>query len=63
MQNKDTAQTRTLKRALHIAGGEEKLARNLKCDAAQLRRWLAGDEETPSGVYLKALDVVSHGPG
>lgn len=63
MQKKDTAQTRTLKRALHIAGGEEKLARILRCEEAQLRSWLAGEEETPSAVYLLALDVVSRGSG
>jgi hypothetical protein len=59
----NTAQTRTLTRAVKIAGGEEKLAKLLPCDVAQLRRWIAGKEPTPPPVYLRALDIVSNGLG
>ena len=61
MEN-NTAQTRTLKRAAAIAGGEEKLARLLGCEPSQLRHWMSGEEPTPPQVYLRALDVVSRGP-
>lgn len=59
----NTAQTRTLKRAARIAGGEEKLAKLLGCAVTQLRRWISGEEPTPAPIYLRALDVVSKGPG
>jgi hypothetical protein len=55
----DTPQTRTLRRALEIAGSAEALALRLQCDARRLSGWLAGEEPTPSQVYLKALDIVS----
>ncbi len=58
----NTAQTRTLKRAVKIAGSEEKLAKLLGCEVAQLRLWMTGQEPTPSPVYLQALDIVSRGP-
>ena len=56
---KQTPQTRTLKRALQIAGSADALAERLECDAAKLGRWLSGDEPTPAGIYLRALDIVS----
>jgi DNA-binding transcriptional regulator YdaS (Cro superfamily) len=59
---KNTAQTRTLRRAAAIVGGEEKLARLLGCELAQLQLWASGEAPTPSPVYLRALDIVSHGP-
>jgi DNA-binding transcriptional regulator YdaS (Cro superfamily) len=59
----NTAQTRTLKRAIEIARGEEKLAKLLGCGTEQLRRWVTGEEQTPPPVYLRALDIVSKGAG
>ena len=59
---RDTAQTRTLKRALAIAGSVEHLAEALECGAAELGLWLGGDKSTPTDVYLRALDIVSGGP-
>jgi hypothetical protein len=58
---KQTPQTRTLAQALRISGSSENLAEQLGCDTAELDRWLAGDEPTPPGIYLKALDLVSLG--
>jgi hypothetical protein len=55
----DTPQTRTLKRALEIAGGTELLTTMLACDAPSLASWLSGDLPTPPEVYLRALDIVS----
>ena len=61
---KDTAQTRTLKRALEFAGDAPALARLLKVEVPQLLTWLSGDQGTPNDVYLRALDIVSRGrPG
>lgn len=56
-----TPQTRTLTRALKIAGSDERLAQHLACSTSQLTRWLAGDEATPPVIYLKVLDLVSQG--
>jgi DNA-binding transcriptional regulator YdaS (Cro superfamily) len=59
----NNAQTRTLKRAARIAGSEERLAQLLGCEVAQLRVWTSGEQPTPPQVYLRALDIVSRGPG
>lgn len=58
----DTAQTRTLQRALDTAGSAERLAELLHCELGQLALWLTGERPTPPDVYLRALDVVSGGP-
>ena len=50
-------------RVAAIAGDEEKLAKLLGCGVTQLRRWISGEEPTPPPIYLRALDVVSSGPG
>ena len=59
---KDTAQTRTLRRAVEALGSPEELAETLGVPPESLAAWLAGDETLPNEVYLRALDVVSHGP-
>jgi DNA-binding transcriptional regulator YdaS (Cro superfamily) len=59
---KDSAHTRTLKRAVHIAGGTDKLAELLGVSSKSLAIWLAGDEPLPTDKYLLALDLVSQGP-
>ena len=58
---KNTAQTRTLQRALEVAGTLDQLAKRLSVKPADLVIWLEGDKPTPSHVYLLALDVVSQG--
>ena len=64
MAGNNTAQTRTLRRALDTAGSEEKLAQMLGTDATKLAAWISGDEPTPTEIYLRALDIVSSGkPG
>ena len=55
----DTPQTRTLRRAVEIVGSAESLAQLLLCEAESLAAWLSGQEPTPSGIYLRALDIVS----
>ena len=59
---KDTAQTRTLRRALEVVGSPERLAETLDVSPEKLAAWLAGDQALPNDVYMRALDVVSHGP-
>jgi DNA-binding transcriptional regulator YdaS (Cro superfamily) len=59
---KDTAHTRTLRRAVEVAGSPERLAEALGVSPESLAAWLLGEQALPNEVYLRALDVVSHGP-
>ena len=59
---KDTAQLRTLKRALKLAGNTERLAAVLGAKSAELEDWLDGTKSMPDDIYLRALDIVSLGP-
>lgn len=57
----DTAQTRTLQRALQTIGTAERLAACLGCDVPSLLEWLSGRQATPAETYIRALDIVSAG--
>jgi DNA-binding transcriptional regulator YiaG len=59
---KDTAQTRTLRRAVEVVGSPKELADTLGVSLESLAAWLAGEQALPSEIYLRALDVVSQGP-
>jgi hypothetical protein len=50
--------TRVLHRACQIAGGVEKLAALLRVPVATLYRWLDGEAEPPTPIFLKAVDIV-----
>ena len=56
---KDTATTRTLRRALATIGSEERLAAALNCSPLELVRWLSGEKAAPSEVFIAALDIVA----
>ena len=47
-----------LLRATNMAGGIEALARHLRVPSKQLDRWIAGDVETPHGVFLRVVDFL-----
>jgi hypothetical protein len=53
-----TVYTRVLHRACEMAGGVEKLAARLRVPVATLYRWLDGEAEPPTPVFLKAVDIV-----
>jgi hypothetical protein len=53
-----TVYTKVLHRACQIAGGVEKLAARLRVPPATLYRWLDGEAEPPTPVFLKAVDIV-----
>ena len=44
-----------LLRAKGIAGGMEELARELRVPKKQLGSWIAGEVETPHGVFLRVV--------
>jgi len=47
-----------LLRATSIAGGVEALARCLRVPKKQLNSWIAGETETPHGVFLRLVDFL-----
>jgi DNA-binding transcriptional regulator YdaS (Cro superfamily) len=53
--------TRTLVRAAELVGSEEALARTLKVTPNRLAAWLAGVEDPPADVFLRAVDIVTDG--
>jgi hypothetical protein len=53
-----TVYTKVLHRACEIAGSVEKLAARLRVPAATLCRWLEGEAEPPTPIFLRAVDLV-----
>ena len=49
---------RTLRRAAELVGGEQALALQLKVTPSHVALWLAGAEEPPAEVFLRAVDIV-----
>jgi hypothetical protein len=49
---------RALHRACLILGGIQSLATHLKVPEADLRRWMAGEEEPPEPIFLAAVEVI-----
>jgi hypothetical protein len=53
-----TVHTRVLHRACQMLGGVEKLAKHLGVSVAIVHRWLDGEDEPPSRVFLKVVDLI-----
>ena len=53
-----TSYTRVLHRACQMVGGVEHLAAKLRVPAPTLYRWLDGESDPPTKVFLKAVDIV-----
>jgi hypothetical protein len=47
-----------LARAQQLAGGIEALARHLRVPKKQLGTWIAGEVETPDGVFQRVIDFL-----
>jgi hypothetical protein len=47
-----------LARAQQLAGGIEALARHLRVPKKQLGSWIAGEVETPDGVFQRVIDFL-----
>ena len=54
--------TRTLRRAADTLGGVSELAALLDTSEEDVRRWIQGMDRPPQVAFLKALDIVAHGP-
>jgi hypothetical protein len=50
--------TKVLHRACQLAGGVEQLAARLRVPVPTLFRWLDGEGEPPTQIFLKAVDIV-----
>jgi len=50
--------SRTLQKAAETAGSQKKLARLLRVPLVDLEKWIAGKDEPPMAVFLKAVDLV-----
>jgi hypothetical protein len=55
----ETAQQRTLGRAVEIAGGMGMLARFLGCREEDVLHWHIGQREMPLKIFLTLVDVVA----
>jgi hypothetical protein len=53
-----TVYTRVLHRACQVVGGVQPLAARLRVPVPTLYRWLDGEAEPPTPVFLKAVDIV-----
>ena len=53
-----TVYTKVLHRACQIAGSVEKLAARLRVPLSTLYRWLEGEAEPPTPIFLRAVDMV-----
>ena len=58
----DNSVTRTLALALSTNGSLAELAQHLGTSEEQLEQWLRGRGRPPTGIYMKALDLVASGP-
>ena len=54
----DSVKVRALREAARLLGGAAKLRERLKASAADTAAWLAGLEEPPDDMLLRALDVI-----
>ena len=50
--------SRTLQKAVELAGSPRKLARELQVPVAELEKWLSGGTQPPLATFLKAIDFV-----
>ena len=55
--------SRTLLKAAELAGGQKKLARQLRVPLADLENWVADKDEPPMAIFLRAVDLVLDEPG
>ena len=50
--------SRTLQKAAELAGGQKKLARQLRVPLSDLQSWIADKDEPPMAIFLRAVDLV-----
>lgn len=55
--SRTTVYTRTLHKACEVLGGIPQLAAQLKVSVRVLERWLTGEEQPPTEVFLACVDI------
>jgi hypothetical protein len=50
--------SRTFQKAAELAGGNKKLAHQLRVPLADLEKWIADKDVPPMAIFLKAVDLV-----
>ncbi|HVL36318.1 MAG TPA: hypothetical protein VM489_11670 [Burkholderiales bacterium] len=58
-KRKESVYTRSLARAIEIAGGVEPLADFLGCSAGDVRRWTSGESHAPMPIFLAMVDILA----
>ena len=50
--------SRTLQKAAELLGGRANLCKYLRVPSAELNRWIADEAEPPTGIFLRAVDLI-----
>ena len=50
--------SRALRKAAELIGGEDKLRRQLRVPAADLKKWLEDKAVPPAGIFLRVVDLI-----
>lgn len=59
MKRKESVYTRTLTRAIEIAGSVEVLARFLGSTPTEVSKWISGESNPPMPIFLAMVDVLA----
>jgi transposase-like protein len=54
----ETVRIDTLRRALRATGSVDALAHKLGVSRGQVERWINREEEVPTAIFLRAVDVI-----
>ncbi len=53
-----SVQSRALRKAAELLGGQEKLAERLGVSAAGIEKWTGGKTATPREIFLRVVDLI-----
>jgi DNA-binding transcriptional regulator YiaG len=53
-----SVQSRALRKAAELAGGQKKLAERLGVSVADIEKWTAGKPATPREIFLRVVDLI-----
>jgi len=53
-----SVQSRALRKAAELAGGQKKLAERLGVSVAEIEKWAAGEAATPREIFLRVVDLI-----
>jgi DNA-binding transcriptional regulator YiaG len=53
-----SVQSRALRKAAELTGGQKKLAERLGVSVAEIEKWTAGKAATPREIFLRVVDLI-----